>query len=136
MNCMEERDKNLARYRFEKAKQCILSAEYIMQINDYNLVSNRSYYAIFHGMRAVLALERKDFEKHSGVIGYFRKEYIKTHIIPVEASAIIGNAFDARNESDYKDWYNVDKEEAEMQLQSSAKFLKMIEKYLVDKNVL
>lgn len=133
---MEELDKNLARYRFEKAQQCILSAEYVMKINDYNLVSNRSYYAIFHGMRAVLALERKDFEKHSGVIGYFRKEYIKTHIIPVEASAIIGNAFDARNESDYKDWYNVDKDDAEIQLQSAIKFLKMIEAYLVDKNVL
>lgn len=133
---MEERDKNLARYRFEKAKQCIVSAECVMQINDYNLVSNRSYYAIFHGMRAVLALERKDFEKHSGVIGYFRKEYIKTHIIPVEASAIIGNAFDARNESDYKDWYNVDKDDADIQLQSAIKFLKMIEAYLVDKNVL
>lgn len=133
---MEELDKNLARYRFEKAKQCILSAKCVMQINDYNLVSNRSYYAIFHGMRAVLALERKDFEKHSGVIGYFRKEYIKTHIIPVEASAIIGNAFDARNESDYKDWYNVDKDDAEIQLQSAIKFLKMIEAYLVDKNIL
>lgn len=133
---MEKRDRDLARYRFEKAQQCIMAAEYVMKINDYNLVSNRAYYAIFHGMRAVLALERKDFEKHSGVIGYFRKEYIKTHIIPVEASAIIGNAFDARNESDYKDWYDVDKDDAEIQLQLAIKFLKMIETYLMDKNIL
>ena len=60
---MDEQAKDLALYRLEKARQCAKSAEYVMQINDYNLVTNRAYYAIFHGMRAVLALERKDFEK-------------------------------------------------------------------------
>lgn len=133
---MEEQAKRLSQYRFDKAMQCVKAAEHVMQINDYNLVSNRAYYAIFHGMRAVLALERKDFEKHSGVIGYFRKEYIKTQIFPVEASAIIGNAFDNRNESDYKDWYNVSQGDAEIQLQAAIDFLEMVKRYLLSKDVL
>lgn len=76
---MDEQDKVLSAYRLSKAKQCLKSAEVILHIgDDYNLVINRSYYAVFHGMRSVLALEGKDFEKHSAVISYFRKEYIKT----------------------------------------------------------
>lgn len=45
---------------------------------DYKGAANRSYYAIFHTMRSVLALDQIDFSKHSGVSAYFRKEYIKT----------------------------------------------------------
>lgn len=133
---MEKQAKELAKYRYEKAVQCVSSARYIMNIQDYNLVSNRAYYTIFHAMRAVLALEEKDFEKHSAVISYFRKEYVKTQIFPMEASRIIGNAFDSRNESDYRDWCEVSKEDAEFQLQSAEKFLEMISEYLISKGVI
>jgi len=133
---MEKQAKELSKYRYEKALQCVNSARFIMNIQDYNLVSNRAYYAIFHAMRAVLALEEKDFEKHSAVISFFRKEYIKTQLLPVEASRIIGNAFDSRNDSDYSDWYEITKEDAEVQLQEAEKFLKFIEVFLRSKNVI
>ncbi len=133
---MEKQAKDLSKYRYEKALQCINSARHVMDIQDYNLVSNRAYYAIFHAMRAVLALEEKDFEKHSAVISYFRKEYIKTQILPVEASRIIGNAFDSRNDSDYSDWYEVSQEDAEIQLQSAEEFLEMVEVFLNSKGVI
>lgn len=127
---MEELAKNLAKSRFEKAKTCLASAEILMTINDYNGVVNRTYYAVFHSMRSILALERKDFEKHSAVISYFRKTYIKTHEIPVIASDIIGNAFNMRNDSDYKDFYDITEEEADEQLQDAKDFLNMVSEYL------
>lgn len=133
---MEKQAKDLSKYRYEKALQCISSARYVMQIQDYNLVSNRAYYAIFHAMRAVLALEGKDFEKHSAVISYFRKEYIKTQIFSVEASRIVGNAFDLRNDSDYSDWCEVSQEDAEEQLLAAEQFLAMTKSYLDAKDVL
>ena len=133
---MEKQAKDLSKYRYEKALQCISSARYVMDITDYNLVSNRAYYAIFHAMRAVLALEEKDFEKHSAVISYFRREYVKTQLFPVEASRIIGNAFDLRNESDYRDWCEVSREEAEEQLVAAERFLEMTKSYLDAKDVL
>ena len=69
---MDEQARVLSDYRLEKAEQCLQSAEAILQIGeDYNLVVNRSYYAVFHCMRSILALEGKDFEKHSAVISYF-----------------------------------------------------------------
>ena len=31
-------------------------------------VANRSYYAVFHAMRAVLAFDKIDLKRHSGII--------------------------------------------------------------------
>lgn len=134
---MDEQAKALSRYRFEKARQVLLSADMLMNMtNDYNSVINRCYYAIFHGVRSILALERKDFEKHSAVISYFRREYIKTRIIPVEASDILGEAFNSRNESDYKDFFEVSREQAEQQLCNAKRFLEIVDEYLRSQNLL
>ena len=128
---MDEQAKALSAYRLEKAEQCLRSAEIILNIgDDNNLVINRSYYAIFHGMRSVLALENKDFEKHSAVISYFRKEYIKTGKIPVEASKIIGSAFNTRNDSDYEDFFEPSDEDAKEQFNDATRFIAIIKDYL------
>lgn len=130
---MDAQAKILSEYRLKKAKQCLKSAEAILKIgDDYNLVVNRSYYAIFHGMRSILALDGKDFEKHSAVISYFRREYIKTHKIPVEASDIIGSAFSNRNDSDYEDFYEPTVNEAKEQFEAAKRFIEIVEDYLLN----
>ena len=70
----------LAIYRMERAKELIDDAKQLYKSGSFNSSNNRAYYAIFHAMRAVLALEEVDFKKHSGVIQYFQREYIKTGI--------------------------------------------------------
>lgn len=133
---MDEQNKILSQYRFQKAKQVLASADMLMHMSeDYNSVVNRCYYAIFHAVRSILALDQKDFEKHSAVISYFRREYIKTHIIPVEASDILGDAFNSRNESDYRDFFDVPQEQAELQLESAKRFIEIVEKYLKSQNI-
>ena len=74
---MEEPRKALALVRIEKAEHCIESANLMIASDFYLDAANRSYYAIFHAMRSVLALEAKDFSKHAGVISYFRKNFQK-----------------------------------------------------------
>ncbi len=76
MYYMGNQTKKLSKYRMEQARQCITSAKALVEIDDYKGAANRSYYAVFHAMRSALALEGKDFSKHSGVSAYFRKEYI------------------------------------------------------------
>ena len=133
---MDEQAKALSKYRLEKARQLLQSADMLMNMTkDYNSVVNRCYYAIFHSVRSILALERKDFEKHSAVISYFRRMYIKTHIISVDASDILGEAFNSRNESDYKDFFAVSREQAEQQLCNAKRFMEIVEAYLKSKGL-
>ncbi len=101
---MENELKELSKYRMQQAKQCIKSAKALVEIEDYKGAANRAYYAVFHAMRSVLALEGRDFSKHSGVSAYFRKEYIKTGIFDVELSDIISMAFVTRSNSDYDEF--------------------------------
>ena len=79
-------------YRLDRAKEMIQDARQLSAAGSFKSGNNRAYYAIFHAMRAVLALEEVDFKKHSGVIQFFQREYIKTGIFDKSYSKIIVSA--------------------------------------------
>lgn len=130
---MDKRLKDLSDYRLEQAKRCIKSARVLVADNDYKGAANRSYYAIFHCMRSVLVLDGVDFSKHSGVLAYFRKQYIKTGIFDIELSDIIKEAFDVRSDSDYDDYYLISKEEVLEQIGNAELFYQAVSEYLKQK---
>lgn len=127
---MNDAFKDLSEYRMEQAIQCVKSAKVLMNIGDFKGAANRSYYAIFHAMRAVLALDEVDFSKHSGISAYFRKAYIKTGVFEVEMSDIIKSAFDVRSDSDYDDYYVISREDILEQIANAELFIKNIQIYL------
>ena len=120
----------MAQFRLEKAKKDLAAAKATAEQGFYDVSANRSYYAIFHAARAVLALTGQDFRKHSGVIAYFRKEYVKTGIFETRLSDIIQDAFEIRTDCDYEDFYVVAKEDVEQQIQNAEYFVSKIEEYL------
>ena len=54
---MNENSIFLAKYRIEQARDCLQSAEREVKADSFKTAANRSYYSIFHSMRAVLALD-------------------------------------------------------------------------------
>ena len=52
----------------------------MIQVGQFKSSVNRSYYAVFHGLRSVTALDQFDSSKHSGVIAYFNYTYVKEGI--------------------------------------------------------
>ncbi len=97
-------------------------------------ISN-SYYAIFNSARALLAERYVDFKKHSDVISYFRREYVKTGIFDSKLSDYIGDAFDSRNDCDYEDFFIASRKDAEIQYQHAVEFYEAVKNYLEDENV-
>lgn len=120
----------LSKHRMEVAKERLKSAKLLIDVGDYKAAANRSYYAAFSAMRAVLALDGLDFKRHSGVIAEFRKTYIKTGVFNVELSHIIDSLKDARQSSDYDDFYLISKEEVSQQVDNAEHFVAEIENYL------
>lgn len=127
---LSEEKITLSRLRLQKAKECLTDAALLGDNGSYKSLTNRSYYAVFHAMRAVLALDGFDSKKHSGVIAEFQKIYIKSGIFEKELSAIIRSLFLARNNSDYDDFFFIAKEDALKQHENAVLFVKEIEKYL------
>lgn len=125
--------KALSDARFDHAKECLDAAKSLLASSNYKSAANRSYYAIFHAMRAVLAFDGIDMKHHSGVISEFRKLYIKTNIFDIKLSQIISVLFDIRTESDYDDFFIISKSEVQEQIVNAECFLTEIEKFLLTK---
>ena len=70
--------RELSNYRIETARETLETAKLLYENARYKDSVNRSYYTVFHCMRAVLALEGVDYKKHSGVIAHVREKYINT----------------------------------------------------------
>ena len=106
---------DLAKYRLDRANEDLDSAKREFKAESYRLTLNRSYYAIFHGLRAVNALDEFDSSKHAGVIAHFNQYHVKTGEFPKEISRMISSAMLIRQKSDYDDFYIASKDEAEKQ---------------------
>ena len=120
----------LSKYRLNRAKEDLESAQKNLSLGEYKTSTNRSYYSMFHAARALLALRGIDFKKHSGVISYLNKEFIKPGLLPKELSVYITGASKIRQLSDYDDFFIATKEEAEKQLESAKNFVGLVGEYL------
>ena len=127
---LDEEKKILSQVRLEKAKENLTAAFTLISSNDCKIASTRTYYAVFHAMRAVLALDGVDMKHHSGVISEFRKRYLKTEIIDRKMSATISELFDLRTDCDYDNFFVISKEETKSAVTKADEFVKTIEKYL------
>ena len=85
---------------------------------------------MFHAARSLLALDKFDSKKHTGVISFFNQHYIKTGKIEPEYSKMLTAAFKIRNKCDYNDFYIAAREDAQIQLENAKKFLKRLEEYI------
>lgn len=127
---LDELHKISVDFRLEKARNCLDASEMLLSASSFADSVNRSYYSIYHAIRAVLIIDGFSSKKHSGNIAEFRRRYIKTEIFPKEFSEIIGSAFDIRNDSDYEDFYVVSKEDVVKQAESARIFLNAVEDYI------
>lgn len=74
--------KDLSKYRFERCSEELENSKILLDAGKFKLSLNRSYYSIFHGMRAVNVLDDFDSSKHSGVIAHFNQFHVKEGHFP------------------------------------------------------
>jgi len=111
--------RDLSNYRIEQAKENLEEAILLFDNGKFKGASSRAYYSILHAIRAILALEQKDFKKHSSVIGYFNKAYINAEVFPKELGKSINSARLYREKSDYVDFYIVSRKDAFKQVETA-----------------
>ncbi len=127
---MEGGLKELILYRMDRANEMLVASEENLLNNQLRTSLNRSYYAVFHAMRAVNTIDGFDSSKHSGVIAHFNKEYIKTNKLDKSLSRIIKDTSYLREKSDYDDFYIASIEDAKRKLEGAKVFVRSVKQYL------
>ncbi len=122
-------ESDLSLYRIESAKEALDTAKINFREKKYKAANNRAYYAIFHAINAVHALDRKAFKRHKDVIANFNKDYVKTGVFSRDIGKKIAMAEEIRHASDYDDFYIAVIDEVRDQLESAEEIVGLMEDY-------
>lgn len=130
---MHEKEISLCQYRINSALETLDTAKKCVDIKHYKDAINRSYYASFYAVKAVLAMEGIDFKRHKDVVAYFNKNYVATEVFSKSLGRMLATLQQTREASDYDDFYIASKEEAETQCISAESIINAVRQYLADK---
>ena len=119
----------MALYRIDTAKEDLKSAKILRDASCFKGANNRAYYAIFHAINAIHALNGVAYKKHKDAIANFNKEYVNTGIFPKEIGRKIAGVEEIRHASDYDDFYIATRDEVDEQISIAEEFIKMVEVY-------
>ncbi len=124
----------LCKYRLERAEEDLLTAENNHRAGFYKAAVNRSYYAIFHSIRAVNIIDGFDSSKHSSVIAHFNQFFVHTGEFDRRTYKLIDSAYRIREKCDYSDFFIASKEDSAVQLNNARLFLDTVKTYLQKKS--
>jgi len=120
----------LLRYRMQQANETLNEAEILFNQSAYRGTINRAYYAMFYSVLGLLATKKLGTSKHSGVIGLFDREFVKTGLFPRDLSRSLRVAFDRRQTHDYGEVSQIDEPIAQEALNDAKVFISTVESYL------
>lgn len=114
----------------EKARKFIESSKVLIEINDYDSVVSRTYYAMFLITEALLLTKNLAPKSHSGLISLFGEHFVKTNIFSKEMGRQLNRAYDKRLIGDYGTSIIINKNEAQGLLDVGQDFVEKIAEYL------
>ncbi len=111
---MKEDTENMTayiRYRLEKAQEVYGAAQVLCDANQWNSAVNRLYYACFYSASALLLNRHISAKTHSGVIGQFSEQIVRSGLVSVEDFRVYAKLLNWRSKGDYNDLYDFCKED-------------------------
>lgn len=131
MSQEESNKQQLIVYRLERAKETLQDAHLLFdQGGSLGSVINRSYYAMFYGVLALLTTIGRGSSKHSGVISLFDQHFVKSGQFSISMSKALHKAFDLRQIGDYRELLEFDEKQAEEILNSADQFVEAVDTHL------
>jgi hypothetical protein len=117
--------------RLDSAEQALADAESPLAADSIRGAVNRCYYAAIYAASALALRDGESFRRHSALIAYFQREYIKTGRPARDLGRILQKAFDSRSETDYQDVVRLVRDDAAVLLEECRRFVAEIEAVIV-----
>lgn len=125
--------KVLIQYRLDEAVEALRDAEILLGAIRLRATANRLYYASFYAAIAMLLTKGIQSSKHSAVIAFFDREFIRPGILPKEYSRALHQAFAERQQDDYMPFVEMDPDELKQLFTDVQALVHGIAKYIQEK---
>ena len=102
---MEQERLDLIKYRIERCLEELEVSGLLLKENHFKKSINSSYYAVFHGIRSIFAIDSIDFKKHDKCIAEFNRKYVNAGVFDKYFARKIDKLFRLRNKCDYDDFF-------------------------------
>ena len=120
----------LIRYRIEQTDEEIKAIQVLITNKLYAIAVSRIYYAMFHILTALALGYEFQTSKHSQLLGWFNKTFIKTDIFEPKYSKILYSAFESRTESDYGNFVSFEEIEVLIMYEELKDFVAVISAHI------
>lgn len=97
-------------YRISKSSEIFNDAKLLSDNERWNSCVNRLYYSSFYLVSALIHKNGFKAESHNGTKTQFNLHYVKSKLISIESGKLYANLFDWRQESDYADFIDFEKD--------------------------
>ena len=114
----------------ERAIKSLEAAKTMIAGGFHGFAASRACYASFYAATAILLAKEFTFRKHSGVIAFIHREFIKTGQLKQKHGKNLNWLFELRNIGDYGVTIHVSKEDAENAVEAAGDFVSAIESLL------
>jgi len=128
---VEADKKALAQYRLEQAGESLDEAAFLLSgEKSPRSIINRVYYAMFYATLALLIYEPYSSSKHSGVLGYFNRRFIKEEVFDREMGRWVNKAFELSQRGDYREYFEVTRDQAADLVVKAGQFVSIVRSHL------
>lgn len=127
MTLQTEARNDMVKVEFDRAWKIMHEAEINLANELWNVVGNRIYYAIFHGVSGLLIKNGLKVGSHKGASVMFARHFVQTGIFEPEYSKLYGQLQSIREKADYNNTYDLDAMDAKMYFEESKLFLKRLQ---------
>ena len=134
---IDEKRKLLAQHRLQQAAESLQEAQYLFAGGkSLRSVANRIYYSMFYSVLALLIYESYESSKHSGVLAYFNKKFVKGGLFSQSLGRSLNKAFELRQRGDYREYFELTKDQVEPLINEAAQFVAAVRTYLNEQSLL
>jgi len=121
----EELDKILG-----KAQRMLLAAQGALEDGFFETAASRAYYTAFHAIQALLKSVGQTYSRHTGVIGAFHRDFIKTGIFPDDFGKALTRLVKHRDIGDYSYIWELDPKKVREDVSRAREILGAVRRYL------
>lgn len=119
-----------------RAYDSLYDAQLLLDAKRYNSVPNRSYYAVFDAVNALLRLHELYSKTHKGAKSKFNELFIGTEQMPLESNDWLEECFELRQAGDYDFNQDVSETAASRSVDLAHQFLLHTEAYLRGQHII